>query len=235
MRETFISVLLWVRTLLCFVSLGSVYILMSFFISPVHLQPLGKWACGVFLWAAGQKLIVNGHFPNVEDGPYLYMFNHASLLDTFIAIAVLPEFTGAIGKKEQFNIPIWGWIIRRWGAVPIERGNLGNAIQSLNKGEEVLSNGRSLLIAPEGTRSIDGRLLPFKKGPFHMAVNTQTPVVLLAITGAFEAKQRGSWLLKPGQINVHILPSIETREQDINALRERTWRILNQKLSDLNA
>ena len=90
------------------------------------------------------------------------------------------------------------------------------------QGEEVLSNGRSLLIAPEGT-SVDGRLLPFKKGPFHMAVNTQTPVVLLAITGAFEAKQRGSWLLKPGVIHVHVLPPIPSKAQEKRAAGAQAW------------
>ena len=229
-----VSVFLWLRSIVVFTILGSFYILASLFISPERLQPLGKWACGIFLWAAGQKVILHGPFPDLEQGPYLYLFNHASLLDTFIAISVLPEFTGAIGKKEQFRIPIWGWVLRRWGAVPIERGNLGQAIQSLNQGEAVLSSGRSLLIAPEGTRSKDGELQDFKKGPFHIAVNTKTPIVLMAIVGAFEAKQRGSWLLKPGQINVHILPPIDPIEQDMNALRENTWRILNQKLSELN-
>ena len=156
MLSGLISVVLWLRH--CCVSsfLGSLYIGLSLVVSPSRLQPMGKWACGVFLWAAGQKLTLKGDFPALEDGPYLYLFNHASMLDTFIAIAVLPEFTGAIGKKEQFFHSIWGWVIRRWGAVPIERGNLGQAIQSLNKGESVLSGGRSLLIAPEGTRSPDG-------------------------------------------------------------------------------
>lgn len=232
MLSGFISAVLWLRTLLCFVLLGSLYIGLSLVVSPSRLQPMGKWACGVFLWAAGQKLIQKGDFPALEDGPYLYLFNHASMLDTFIAIAVLPEFTGAIGKKEQFSIPIWGWVIRRWGAVPIERGNLGQAIQSLNKGESVLSGGRSLLIAPEGTRSPDGELLPFKKGPFHMAVNTQTPIVLLAITGAFDAKKKGNWQLRPGTITVQVLPTIVPKGLDMAKLRQQSWDMLSTHLKD---
>ena len=231
MLSGLLSAALWLRTLLCFGLLGTLYIGLSLFVSPCRLQPMGKWACGVFLRAAGQKLRIEGEFPALENGPYMYLFNHASMLDTFIAIAVLPEFTGAIGKKEQFTIPIWGRILRHWGAVPIERGNLNFAIQSLNKGEAVLSDGRSLLIAPEGTRSPNGQLLPFKKGPFHMAANTQTPIVLLAITGAFEAKKKGDWQLRPGTITVQVLPTIDSKGRDMAALRQQSWDMLSAHIS----
>ena len=97
------------------------------------------------------------------------MFNHTSLLDTFIVVALIPEFTGAIGKKEQFKIPIWGAVLRRWGVVGIERDNVAEAVRSLGAVEEAVKSGVSLLIAPEGTRSPDGTLGVFKKGPFHVA------------------------------------------------------------------
>ncbi|MEC7985578.1 MAG: lysophospholipid acyltransferase family protein, partial [Myxococcota bacterium] len=171
-------------------------------------------------------LDVRDAFPSVQSGPYIYMFNHTSLLDTFIAIAILPEFTGAIGKKEQFRIPIWGHLLRRWGTIPIERGKLQSAIQSLNKAEIIMNAGNSLLIAPEGTRSADGHLQPFKKGPFHIAIKTQTPIVLIGIIGAFQSKRKGSWLLRPGTITVHIPPPIPTKGHTVLSLREEAQRVM---------
>jgi len=184
------------------------FFLLALIIPPRALAGPARWACRGILLGAGQWVTIERRFPAIADGPYVYMFNHTSLLDTFVVLAVIPEFTGAIGKKEQFDVPLWGWILRRWGAVPIDRAQLGQAIESLGKVEEALAGGTSLLISPEGTRSTDGRLAPFKKGPFHVAYNTQTPIVPLTLFGAYEAKRKGSWRLRPGTIRVQVGPPI---------------------------
>jgi 1-acyl-sn-glycerol-3-phosphate acyltransferase len=154
------------------------------------------------------RLRVVGEFPDLRAGPYIYIFNHTSMLDPMITVAAIPEHIGAIGKAEQFSMPLWGTLIRRWGAVPIQRSDLPNAIQSLDQVEAAIAGGLSLLISPEGTRSPDGSLLPFKKGPFHLAANTGVPMVPMAITGAFAAKQRGSWILRPATLTVQVGPPI---------------------------
>jgi 1-acyl-sn-glycerol-3-phosphate acyltransferase len=204
-----VSCLLWVSSIFSFIVFGLGFIVASF-VTPVQwLQPLGRWVSRIILLAAGQLIEVTDAFPSPNKGPYIYMFNHTSLLDTFILIATIPEFTAAIGKAEQFKIPIWGHILRRWGAVPIHRGELSRAISALSAVEASLQSGRSLLISPEGTRSADGRLTTFKKGPFHVAMNVPTPIVPIAIVGAFKAKSKGSWLLRPNRIQVRIAPLIE--------------------------
>ena len=106
---------LWGLSASFFALAGSLYILISVALTPKQLQPLGRWVCSATLWLAGQRLDVTGEFPPPGEGPYLYVFNHTSLLDTFIVVALIPEFTGAIGKKEQFKIPIWGAVLRCWG------------------------------------------------------------------------------------------------------------------------
>jgi len=152
------------------------------------------------------------------------MFNHTSLLDTFIAVAVIPEYTAAIGKKEQFRVPLWGWILRRWGAVPIDRHRLSDAIASLQMVEAQMNDGLALLIAPEGTRSPDGELSAFKKGPFHVVMRTGAAIAPIIITGAYTAKRKGSWILRPGTIDVWLAPIMEPPEDgsaDVEAVRDQ--------------
>ena len=212
--ERFFSALLWVSCLVTFIVAVSLYIALSLIITPARLHSVARVGCRVILASAGQRVRVSGAFPSVEGGPYIYVFNHTSLLDTFIMVSVLPEFVGAIGKREQFQMPLWGWALRRWGAVPISRDRLQDAINSLGEVERSVLAGRSLLIAPEGTRSPDGALGPFRKGPFHVALNTGAPVIPVRITGAYEAKSRGDWVLRSGRIDVHILEPVLSAEHD---------------------
>jgi len=170
----------------------------------------------------------------VPDGPYIYMFNHTSILDTFVVMAILPEFTSAIGKKEQFRIPIWGTILRRWGTLPIDRHALTAAIENLDRVGESFARGRSVLIAPEGTRSHDGRLGPFKKGPFHIASRYQARLVPIAIVGAFRAKHKGSWILRPGVIQARIGLPLESHSllaSSVESLRDESRRQFEALLS----
>jgi 1-acyl-sn-glycerol-3-phosphate acyltransferase len=212
---------------------GGLYFLTSLLIPPSRMQPVGKWACRAILFAAGQRIKLVGKFPRLDEGPYIYIFNHTSLLDTFVIVSLLPEFTGAIGKQEQFSVPLWGWILKRWGAMPIDRGDVDESIRRLDRVEKSVQGGLSLMIAPEGTRSPDGQLGPFKKGPFHIAVNTKTRVVPMVINGAFRAKHKGSWLLRPGVIKVQIAPTIEhTKERDwtVTELQEEAHQSISAYL-----
>ena len=138
-------------------------------------------------------------------------------------VSILPEFVAAVGKRAQFDIPLWGWVIRRWGAVPIDRTQLKEAIRSLDEVERSVAAGRSLLIAPEGTRSPDGRLGIFRKGPFHVALHTGATIVPVRVRGAYEAKSKGSWLFRPGVISVHVLEGVpvpKSSSSDVSSLRD---------------
>lgn len=225
MYPALLSALLWGVSLCFFGSLGLVYLVISVWLSPRRLHPLAALVCRFTLLTMGQRLSVRGRFPPVCDGPYIYMFNHTSLLDTFITMAIIPEFVGAVGKQEQFEVPIWGHILRRWGVVPIDRAEIDSAIRSLEKAEVAVREGLSLLIAPEGTRSEEGTLGKFKKGPFHVAVNTGASIVPMAISGAFRSKNKNSWILRPGRIEIQVgttLTPDESGTEQVQALISRT-------------
>lgn len=203
-----VSSILWVSSILSFSFFGIAFICLSFVVPFAWLQPLARLVSRVVLLAAGQRIQLHSPCPPPRDGPYIYMFNHTSLLDTFVLLAIIPEFTAAIGKAEQFKIPIWGTMLRRWGAVPIHRSDLSRAISELGAVEASLKSGRSLLISPEGTRSPNGRLTTFKKGPFHVAMNAPTTIVPIGIVGAYKAKRKGDWTLRPNCIHVYVAPCI---------------------------
>ena len=131
--------------------------------------------CRLALMFGGQRLIVNGRFPDPKEGPFIYVFNHTSMLDTLIMIALLPEHTNAVGKKEQFDVPIWGWIIKRWGALPIDRADRAAAIATLDVVGESFANGQSLLVAPRGLEAPLGHSVPSKKDRFILPVATRFP------------------------------------------------------------
>jgi len=191
-----------------FLTLGGLYFLLAVVIQPKKIHGLARLGCRGILLAAGIRVRLTGQFPARTEGPYVYVFNHTSLLDTFVTIAVIPEYTSAIGKAEQFRVPLWGWILNRWGAIPIDRRQLSAAKNSLAIVEDALRGGASLLISPEGTRSADGHLQPFKKGPFHVAVNARAKIVPLIIHGAFRLKNKTRWTLRPGIISVDVAPPL---------------------------
>ena len=229
------SLVLWTLGLMTFATLGVAFISLSFLIHPRFLWRFARYTCQVSLLMMGQRLEVHGTFPPRRDGPYIYLFNHTSLIDTFILFAVLPEFTGAVGKAEQFKIPLWGWLLKRWGAIPIYRAHRMQAIESINRAAEVVSAGQSLVISPEGTRSSDGALQPFKKGPFHIAIATRTPLIPIMIRGAYASKNKHSWIVRPGLIKIYITEQLTPAAisyDSVDALHEQTHCVFQERLQE---
>ena len=146
----------------------------------------------------GQWLKIKGTPPSKDGQPYLYLFNHGSLFDAFMLGAAIPHYFTAIGANKQFSWPIWGWIVKRYGVIPIKRKKLKEAIYSLDLAEESIRKGTSFIISPEGTRTLTGEINAFKKGPFHLAKNTGVTIIPVGLSGAFKAKSKPDWRINPG-------------------------------------
>ncbi|MFC2167590.1 lysophospholipid acyltransferase family protein [Acidobacteriota bacterium] len=133
---------------------------------------------------------------------YLFMSNHVSLFDIPLLAAYIPTFVRAVEALRQFKWPVYGWAIRRLGNIPIDRKNIHASIRSIKLTEQVLKNGTSIAILPEGHRTRDGRLLPFKKLPFHLAKQSKVPIIPIGLSGLFQLKSRDSWVIHPVPITI---------------------------------
>ncbi len=127
------------------------------------------------------------------------MSNHVSNLDPPVVLPLLPGRSSVLLKKELMSIPILGRAMRMGKFVPVERGSRREAAKaSVAAAADALRSGLHILVYPEGTRSLDGRLSTFKKGPFYLAQETQAPIVPIAISGTQTMMRKGSSAITPG-------------------------------------
>lgn len=160
---------------------------------------------------------------------YIFMCNHVSNLDPPIVVPLIPRRTSVLVKKELFRVPILGQAMRLGDLVPVDRQNRDAAIASLRTAGDVLRSGIHMTVWPEGSRSRDGRLLPFKKGPFFLAAETGAPVVPITIVGSYEAWPKGRFAVHPGKVTVvfhtPIDPAAYPQQEDlITAVRDSIRR-----------
>jgi 1-acyl-sn-glycerol-3-phosphate acyltransferase len=165
------------------------------------------------LRAAGVRVVVRGREGVPANTPCLYMANHQSNLDPPLLAGVQPANAAMMVKESLMRIPVLGFAMRLAHCVPVERsGRVESAKQSLRAAAAVLQSGLSITIFPEGTRSIDGELLPFKKGPFFLAMQTGVPVVPVTITGTGAMWSKGTKRLRPGTAHVIFHPPLDPRQ-----------------------
>ncbi len=143
---------------------------------------------------------------------YIFMSNHVSNLDPPITIPLIPKRTSVMVKKELFSVPILGRAMRMGSLVPVDRGNRDAGIESVRAAKEVVQQGLNMTIYIEGKRSFDGKLLPFKKGPFYLAMECGVPVVPITITGTNYVMPKGRFAIKPGIVTVNFHPPIEPKD-----------------------
>jgi 1-acyl-sn-glycerol-3-phosphate acyltransferase len=140
---------------------------------------------------------------------YIFMSNHVSNLDPPITIPLIPRRTSVLVKKELFSIPILGRAMRIGSLIPVDRGNRNAGIESVRLAKQVVQQGINMSIYVEGHRSFDGKLLPFKKGPFYLAMECAVPVVPVTIAGTHYLMPKGRFGIKPGVATVIFHPPIE--------------------------
>lgn len=169
-----------------------------------RVHRLGRLWARTIIRASGIKVDVEGR-DNIPMGrPVVFACNHASQFDILILYEALPVQFRFVAKKELFKIPFLGLAMRLAGHIPIDRSGGKAALRSLQEAVGGLKMGRSIIIFPEGTRSPDGRLGPFKTGGILIAVRAGCPIVPVAISGSHNVLPRGSLRVRPGRIKVTI-------------------------------
>lgn len=163
------------------------------------------WMYNAAMWAAytgariaGAKVDVHGLENFDNHGTYIYMCNHVSNLDPPLVVPKIPKRTAVLVKKELFRIPLLGNAMRLASFVPVDRSNREAAIASIQRATEVMLSGVNITVFPEGTRSPDGKLLPFKKGPFHLAMESGVQVIPMTIYGTEIMMPKKTWKITKG-------------------------------------
>lgn len=164
---------------------------------------IGKWALNIGKKVLGMNLEVYGIEGINKKSAYVFMANHLSIIDGPLLFMVIPQYVRVLLKKEVFRIPIIGQGMRHVEFIPVDRKTLIGGKRSIDKASRLIKEkGYSFLIFPEGTRSRDGKIQPFKRGGFFLALNTQVPIVPVTIKGTYELMPRGSFFVKRGKIRV---------------------------------
>jgi 1-acyl-sn-glycerol-3-phosphate acyltransferase len=177
--------------------------------NPVYRIGTGLAGLGVRL--VGVKIDIRGR-EHVRPGQnYIFMSNHVSNLDPPVLIPRIPGRCSVLVKRELFRVPFLGAGLRAVAMVPVDRSNREAAIESVNAAIEVLRRGFHMLIYPEGTRSSDGRLLLFKKGPFHLAFESGVPVIPVTMLGTYECWPKGRLKLQPGTATAVLHPPLDPK------------------------
>ena len=166
------------------------------------IHRLGRLWARIIIRTSGVKIEVQGygHIPGGK--PVIFACNHASQLDIPIVHEVLPVQFRFVVKKELFKIPLFGFALHHAGYIPIDRSGGKAALRSVQEAAERLKKGTPIVIFPEGTRSPDGRLMPFKVGGILIAIKAGCPIVPVAISGSHKVLPKGSIRVHPGRIKV---------------------------------
>jgi 1-acyl-sn-glycerol-3-phosphate acyltransferase len=166
-------------------------------------------------WEALPKAIRDGRQPVV------FIANHASALDPLMLGINLPTHFLFMPKREMVYVPVLGWVTWLWGCIFIDRHDHARALASMELAAARIRGGESILTFPEGTRTRDGRLLPFKKGAFHLARQARVPVIPLGLRGTFELMPRGTWRIQPGPFVLNVGQPLEPGAfEDVEAFRD---------------
>lgn len=212
MIATFRTLGAWIIYFITTVILGTVAIILSLFdhsgnSSHVVARLWGK----IQLKTTGTKVKIEGLEKIDPQRSYILVSNHQSNFDIFALLGYLPIQFRWTAKASLFRIPFLGWAMARIGYIPIDRESPKKAYRSMLQAVEKVKNGFSVMIFPEGTRSPDGHLQPFKKGVFLIALKSQAPILPITIKGTNKIMRKGDWRTYPGKVRIVIDQPLETK------------------------
>jgi len=197
------------------------------------LYRIGMWGAFTGVWLAGVKVKLIGRENLDARATYIFMANHASNIDPPLLLPIIPGRSSVMARHELFNYPILGRAMRIASLVPVNRGNREAGIAAVRAADQVVHQGLHMTIFVEGGRSFDGKLLPFKKGPFYLAETCQVPVVPITIAGTHYVMPKGRFAVKGGEVVVTFhdpIPASEFGSRD--ELMEKVRTKINSALPE---
>ena len=189
-----------------------------------RLYRMALWGMGRAMWIAGVEVRREG-VENIPAGVCIFAANHTSNLDPPALVLAIPRRVALLAKKEVFRFPIVGTAMRLADIVPVDRSDREAAVASLEKAVAGLRAGVSYLVFPEGTRSPDGRLRPFKKGAFVMAIQAGVPVVPVSVVGAHLRMRKDERAIHPGEVIIRFGPAVDSAAYTMERRGEMLARV----------
>lgn len=221
----FRSLILWAISGVHFGIVCTFLVFLGIFIDPRK----NDWPQRVFfrniLRLAGVKFEVHRSPGFDPQKTSIFISNHVNIFDPFVAYSAIPQFFRGFELESHFKIPIYGWMMGRFGNIPVPDVPSRESLEIMTqRSKRALDSGISLIAFAEGSRTRDGHVQPFKKGIFNLAHKFGIPIVPVSIVGAYQFFQTGNWMLFPGKITVYLHDTIDTSNigrADVEALRQR--------------
>jgi 1-acyl-sn-glycerol-3-phosphate acyltransferase len=234
--ETVRSALLWAVTLLHFFTAVPVLIFLAIFLEPRKHDWLQRALCRRIAFFSGARVVARFSPGFDPQRTSFFVVNHVNLFDPFLMYCVIPQYVRGWELESHFKIPVYGWLMHRFGNVPVPDARRPADLKRMwRMTREALDGGTSLIIFPEGKRTRDGRLNEFEDGGFRLAMQMGVPIVPVTLVGSFQHFRTGHWLLRPRAVTVVLHDTIDTaglKKEDVPALRDRVREIIKAPLEE---
>jgi 1-acyl-sn-glycerol-3-phosphate acyltransferase len=219
------SAILWGLSWLHFLIVVPVLIALAVVLDPRKHDYLQRGLCRRIAFFSGAKVVVKESSGFDRTRTSFFMVNHVNLFDPFILYCAIPQLVRGWELESHFRIPVYGWLMKRFGNVPVPSIRSPKDLKRLWRlTQEAINSGVSLIIFPEAKRTRDGHVNEFQEGGFRLAQQLGVPIVPVSLVGSFRHLRTGHWLLRPSTITVHIHDTIETTsltKEDIPTLKQR--------------
>lgn len=230
------SLIVWTVSLLHFGIVCTFLVLLGAFVDPRRNDRPQRLFFRNILRLAGVKFEVR-RSPGFNPGrTSIFICNHVNIFDPFVIYSAIPQFVRGFELESHFKIPVYGWMMGRFGNVPVPDNPSRAGLEIMTqRSKAALDSGISLIAFPEAGRTRDGHVAPFKKGIFNLAQKFAVPIVPMSIVGSYQFFQTGHWMLYPGKITVCMHDTIDTSgigKDEITDLVERVQQIVSAPVED---
>jgi 1-acyl-sn-glycerol-3-phosphate acyltransferase len=196
------SALSWVAAAAVFSFMSAVLLVLAGAASPCSYDGVLKLLCRLLVACFGVRVESSGLEKLDREKSYLFVANHVNILDGFILYGWLPWLFRGVELEEHFSWPVYGWFIRTFGNIPVSPGSGARTAAGLRRAVKALSAGISILVLPEGHRTLTGELGSFGRGAFRIAERMGAEIAPLVMAGAFRVMRRGRWTVRPGTVRL---------------------------------
>lgn len=233
MRKSYLfarSALLWAASGIHFAVVCTFLVFLGIFIDPRKNDRPQRIFFRNILRIAGVKFEVRRSPGFDSKRTSIFVCNHVNIFDPFVIYSAIPQFVRGFELESHFKVPIYGWMMGRFGNIPVPDNPSRDGLEIMTKrAKQALDSGVSLIAFAEGSRTRDGHVHEFKKGVFRIAQRFGIPIVPMSIVGSYEFFQTGNWMLHPEKITVYLHDTIDSSKvdrADVDALRKRVQEIV---------